>query len=496
MGYFTEKQHIYSIKTVKIAAKASWMKKLFVILYEFYTLYIYEQKETQMRNHNIKHTLWGIAALVGMSISTTACMDDDTTTETSPECVVTSFSAGKITSNVVEKEYDKDGNATDVIRTKSISGSDIHFNIDHVKGHIYTTDSLPSWVDLSKVTLSFVCYGSLYYKVPDEADLYYRLTSGSDSIDVSKTVDLLCVATDGVARKAYKLDIYKHKVATDTLVWKTLSSDLSIVGSSRLYNTNGKVMAFAHDGNGRNVCTATDETDGSTWSEPISIPVESSSVIMKGSTFYGTDAEGFIYTSADASTWSKASNRQVDRLLAADNNNVYALAGSSIIGSADMATWTEAGKADIDMLPDSYSSYAYYTSKTNDDICIAVMAGISSHNSHNGVTWYKQTSTLTDSDMPWAYIEVTADNTYGMPRLDNMSMTRYEGSLYVAGSIEEKYVRMYRSDDNGISWHQLSAKYPMPASLSTQQGKASVVAVGSQLWIIQENGNIWKGSIL
>lgn len=449
-----------------------------------------------MRDNNIKHTFWGIVAFMGMSFSMTACMDDNNTTETSPECVITSFGTGKITSNVVEKEYDKDGNATDVIRTKSISGSDIHFNIDQVKGHIYTTDSLPSWVDLSKVTLSFVCYGSLYYKVPEEADLYYRLTSGSDSINVSKTVDLLCVATDGVARKAYKLDIYKHKVATDTLVWKTTSSDLSIVGSSRLYSTNGKVMAFAHDGNGRNVYTCTDETDGTAWTAPVSIPVESSSVIMKGSTFYGADAEGYIYTSTDADTWSRVSDRQVDRLLAADNNNVYALSGSSIIGSTDMATWTEAGKADIDMLPDSYSQYTYYTSKTNNNICIAVMAGISSHNSHNGVTWYKQTSTLTDSNMPWAYIEVTADNTFGMPHLDNMSITRYEDALYAAGSIDGKYVRMYRSDDNGISWHQLSAKYPMPADLNTQQGTANLVAVGSQLWIIQENGKIWKGSIL
>lgn len=494
------------------------MKKLFVILYEFHTLaqlhtgqntlltnmyaghntnrtFTNRQKQ-QMRYHNMKHALLGIATIMAMSIPMASCIDDDNTVETSPECVITSFAVGTIKSDVVEKEYDKDGNATDVIRTRSILGTDIHFNIDQVNGHIYTTDSLPNWVNLSKVTLSFVCFGSLYYKVPEEDDLYYRLTSGSDSIDVSKTANLLCVASDGIARKAYKLDIYKHKAATDTLVWKSAPSDISIVGASQLYNHDGKVWAFAHDGNGRNVCTTTSDADGLTWSTPTNIPVECNTVIMKDGIFYGTDTDGFIYSSADASTWSKASDRHVDRLLSADANNIYALDGESIIGTADMSTWNVAGTANIDMLPDSHSQYAYYTSKTNNNICIAVMTGLSSHNSKNGVTWFKQTSSLNDADMPWAYIEVTADNAFGMPHLGDMNMTRYEGALYVAGTADGKYERMYRSDDNGISWHQLSAQYPMPADLSPQNGAASMVAVGSQLWIIQENGKIWKGSIL
>ncbi len=452
-----------------------------------------------MKYQRTKHTILGIAALVSISLSTASCVgDDDTTATTSPECVVTSFGVGTIKTEVVETEYDKDGNAKDVVKTKSILGTDISFNIDQVNGHIYTTDSLPNWVDLSKVKLSFGCYGNLYYKVPDEDDLYYRLTSGSDSVDVSKTVDLLCVATDGVARKAYKLDIYKRKLATDTLIWKSTDSNLSYVGGGRMYNSYGKVIAFVRDGNGNDVSAYTAETDGASWSNPSMIPVESNSVIKRGNAFYGLSEDGYIYASADenAAVWEKVSDRHVDRLLAADGYNVYALDGTQIIGSADMDTWSVQGTADINMLPDSYCSSVYYTSKTNDDICVAVMAGLSSANSSNGVAWFKQTSAANDASQPWAYMEVTADNVYGLPHLGGMSMVIYEGSLYVMGTEDGAYGRMYRSEDNGITWHQLPQKYPLPSDLNPHNGVASMVAVGSQLWIIQEKGKIWRGSIL
>lgn len=451
-----------------------------------------------MKITDFKHTLLGVIALLAMSLCMASCISDDETTETSPECVITSFAVGKITSYVTEKEYDKDGNEKDVIKTKSILGTDIKFNIDQVNGHIYTTDSLPYWVDLTKVSPSFVCYGNLWYKIPKEDDLYYTLTSGSDSIDASKTATLVCVASDGVSSKTYKLDIYKRKQATDTLIWKSSASDLSIVGSSRLYHNNGKVMAFAKDGNGKNVTTCTADNDGTAWSVPAAIPVESSSIIQRNGTFYGIDSNGTIYSSSgnDATTWEKASDRQVDRLLAADGSYIYALDDNSIIGTADMSTWSIHGTENIDMLPDNNCNFFYYKSKTNEDISIAVMTGLSASNSNNGVAWFKQTSTKSNANMPWAYIEVTTDNIYGLPHLGCMSTTRYEESLYVLGTENGAYKHLYRSDDNGISWHELPGKYPLPAELTPQGGAASMIAVGSTLWIIQENGKIWKGSIL
>ena len=100
-----------------------------------------------------------------------------------------------------------------------------------------------------------------------------------------------------------------------------------------------------------------------------------------------------------------------------------------------------------------------------------------------------------NTNQPWAYIQVTPDNPFGLPRLHHLSVTRYNKALYAIGAENGAYKYLYRSDDNGIAWHPQTEKYPMPADLDADKGAASIVAVDKQLWIIQENGTIWQGSI-
>ena len=95
----------------------------------------------------------------------------------------------------------------------------------------------------------------------------------------------------------------------------------------------------------------------------------------------------------------------------------------------------------------------------------------------------------------WSYIQITPDNTYGLPRLGKLSVTLYEGNLYAIGTEDGSYQHIYCSKDNGITWHKLSQQYPLPADLKAEDGRAILTAVGSRLWLIQENGKIWQGSI-
>ena len=74
-------------------------------------------------------------------------------------------------------------------------------------------------------------------------------------------------------------------------------------------------------------------------------------------------------------------------------------------------------------------------------------------------------------------------------------MTRYDGALFAIGTTEGKYEYLYRSDDCGITWYPQTQLYPLPEELDATNGIASIVAVNNQLWIIQENGNVWEGSI-
>ena len=147
------------------------------------------------------------------------------------------------------------------------------------------------------------------------------------------------------------------------------------------------------------------------------------------------------------------------------------------------------------MLPETSVNSITYPAKANKNLQIAVMTGLSGNNSSNGVTWYKMTSAA-DNNQQWSYIQVTPDNAFGLPRLENLSTTYYKNSLYAIGTETGKYKYLYRSDDNGIAWHPQTALQPVPADLDAANGAASIATVGTQLWIIQENGKIWQGSIL
>lgn len=461
-----------------------------------------------MKNIHPNHRAWNTLVLAMTLLVLAACSKDDDTVP-SPKCAILSFSVSDITSAVPYKTYDSNGNATTAYVNRTIQGSNIPFNIDQVSRHIYTVDSLPNWINLTRVVPTFSSYGYVRLRV---GDTYYGVTSGSDSIDFSKTVELLCVSTDGQASTTYTVDLYKHVDNTDTLEWKGLTTNLSISGQFKPILCGDKVYAFGKNAGGASVVTAASTTNAATWDTPATIPVDGGSVVLFKNAFYGLGTDGCIYTATPeqvTTTWTKASDRTVQRLLAADGLRLYAYDGAAIIGTAnpntwdtstgttptDGTVWTTQGTTDLGQLPETFINSICHTSSTNSTMQVAVMTGVSSNNTSHGVSWYKVSSTDTSIDQPWAYMQVTNDNTYGLLHLDYLSTTRYDGALYTLGKDSGEYRYLYRSDDNGITWHALSSKYPIPADLKAANGAASIVCVGSKLWIIQENGQVWQGSI-
>ena len=101
--------------------------------------------------------------------SLASCLSDDTI-ETTPQCAITGFTINSITCDVKVKKYDQYGHATDTIVQKTLYGTQVHFNIDQLNGHIYTTDSLPNWVDLTAVVPNTLSQGDVYYKLQEDED--------------------------------------------------------------------------------------------------------------------------------------------------------------------------------------------------------------------------------------------------------------------------------------------------------------------------------------
>ncbi len=470
------------------------MRKLFVILPNNCILAYYEQ----MIKTDTKKIFWCLLASVFafISLSLTSCMDEEEVVQ-SPECAIVSFSVNSIRSYVTTKKYDKDGNASDTIVSRTISGADIKFNIDQVNNRIFNVDSLPIWVDLKRVVPNFSSQGTVFAQFGDDS-LFYAITSGTDSLDFTKTVQLISLASDGVSTKLYKVDIYKHTANIDTLEWNKIESNLDVADMKKALYAGGKMFVFANDADDKPIVTSSAE--GGEWTAPVALSnasIDCGSVVLFNESFYALSSDGYIYSSSVANqgkTWTKASDKKMKKLLCADKYFIYAYDGEAILGSNDLKDWQVQGSEDFEMLPESDLCSSSYASNTNADLQIAVMTGKNSK-SLFGVAWFKMSSLDSNTNQDWSYIQITLDNPYALPKFETQSTTYCNGALYTMGVRNGKYSKLYRSDDNGVTWHSLSDSYPMPKELDPANGDASLVAVGSKLWIIQENGLVWQGSI-
>lgn len=439
-----------------------------------------------------------ILSLLIISVLVLASCIKNEEIETNPECAITSFSIGDITTRVTIKN----NNGNDTIIKKIISGKDIYFNIDQLNGTITTIDSIANWVDLSKVCTSFTAYGNVFARVNGDS-LYYKLTSGADSINFEKPLDVMVLSTDGRSTKYYNVSIKKSKFELDTLIWKSQTNDFAVKDDFKVLALNNRVYAFAGGNDGTMITSASTGNNLTTWTTPVKVKnadIDYSSVTLFKDEFYALGTDGYIYKAQDAANpevWNKVSEKTFKNLLASDKYYIYAADENEISSSADLQTWKSCGSQDIDMLPTSCVNSYSYNSKTNSNIIINTMCGMSENK--NSVAWYKITSLDNYVNQDWMYIQITKDNGYALPKFKDMSVALLKGSLYAIGIEEEKsvdkYNCLYRSDDNGISWHKQEHKYFLPTDLDATKGAAKMICVDDNLWIIQKGGNVWSGVI-
>lgn len=419
--------------------------------------------------------------------------------ETTPECVIYKFSVGDIQTNVVVTN----AQGKDTTIARSISGSSIKFNIDQVNGIITTVDSIANWIDLSKVCPSFSSSGNVFAKMGSDS-LYYVLTSGKDTVNLEKPMDIRVVATNGTSSKRYTLSIKKGSTDSDSYNWKNQSNNFAVKSSFKSLVLGTSVYAFTEGENGETLVTsASAKNNLSSWTALEAVKgadIIYESLVVFNDNFYALSKDGCIYKAADSSNpteWTKASDGSFTQLLSADKYYIYASDGKEILSSKNLTNWISCGSADIDMLPAKCITSLSYQSRTNADMYISMMNGLTDNNTNNGVSWYKVSSENEDINQEWKYIAVTKDNPYGLPKFKDMSTTIYKGSIYAIG-IEpntDAYKYIYRSFDNGITWQIDKTADAIPSDLNAANGSADIISADGKLWIIQQGGKIWSGSI-
>ena len=223
--------------------------------------------------------------------------------------------------------------------------------------------------------------------------------------------------------------------------------------------------------------------------------VDWTSVVVYGDYLYALNSEGNICCSTNeerGEVWSVVSDRSFARLLGADGLYIYACDDDCIWASADLQNWAECGSSDMNMLPEECIGMVSYVSKTNSAIRTAVMCGLTAQNGDNAVAWYKVSSADESINQKWNYVQVTAENNFGCPKLDNMSIAYHKGEIFAIGGNNEG---IYISADNGITWHLQTEKKLLPAEVAGQSVPASMTTGDGCLWLIQSGGKVWRGVI-
>lgn len=437
-----------------------------------------------------------LLSLAVMAALATSCMKDDDEIQSSPECVITKFTVGDIDTEVSIKL----ASGKDTIVTRTIGGSSVAFNIDQINNKIYSVDSLPSWVDISGVIPTVNSTGYVYIKEGDETD-FHQFASGTDSVDFTKPVKFLIIATDGVSTKEYTAQIFKKDSEADSLAWKAVEgADLQLEGAHRTLTLADRIYVFGESEGQAIVTSSSFLSEGASWRKPAQLTCEQgsvdwNSVVAYNGYLYALNTEGHICRSTNderGETWSVVSDRVFARLLGTDELYLYACDESGIWGSADLQNWAECGSSDLDMLPETNIATVSYVSKTNPAMRNAVMCGLTSANSDNAVVWYKVSSANESINQKWNYVQVAADNVYACPKLDNLSIICHNAEMYAIGG---NNAGIYVSADNGISWHLQTKKKLLPAEVTGQSTPASMVAGNGYLWLIQSGGKVWRGKI-
>lgn len=422
-----------------------------------------------------------------------SCIKDEEEVNT-PTCAITSMSVNDITSYLTTKASD----GTDSIYTRTISGKSIKFNIDQVNGRIYSIDSLPSWTNLKRVVASFSYTGVLYAKWSGD-DNYYPISNGKDSLDLSTPLDLMVMASDGVSSKHYTAVIYRYTANADSMLWtEPITLNIQPTSNPKLIAANDQLYMFADIADKPAVSYG--KTDGTAWETKNELITTAThldflSVLYFNGKFYTLDSDGTIYLSANGVTWDAASTQKVQRLLAADRFYLYAFDGTQILATTDLNTWTTNGTHYMNLLPNQYISSAAYNTRTNDNLQVDILAGVTSQQSDHAAVWYKIAAKEQASNQQWDCITVTADNQYPLPALTNLTIFHYNDALYALGGDNKWF---YKSEDNGITWKQVT-EYQFPPTTLLPYKHVSVTVSGEHIIMMQVNNEgsvtMWRGKI-
>lgn len=329
---------------------------------------------------------------------------------------------------------------TDSIYKKTYAGSDYLFHIDQITHRVYNTDSLPVGTDVAHVICGVATKNSGLVIIQDIDTDTLRYFSSSDSIDFTQPRKFIIYSTDGSGSTEYTISVNVHKEEPDEFVWERMEDNMQPPAP-----------------------------------EQYDLPMEGIKQIIGHST-----------------------------------NETYALSEDNklMVWREENSAWEEdLLDEDASMLPTQDLSLTCYPMEFAGNTDYVVLVGNRSTESYPedsiAMVWRK----IVDNDEyapqgRWVYMERSDNNLMALPRLQNLSIVKYDdgilaiGGAGIGGSTKSAYNQIYQSRDNGITW-KYNALYKLPKDFDSNATSVTMYVDGQQyLWLFcAGTGQTWRGRL-
>ncbi|MBQ8336280.1 MAG: hypothetical protein IJY44_01965 [Bacteroidaceae bacterium] len=411
-----------------------------------------------------------------------SCSNDDESAN-SPYAYIKSFGVDDIKSKY--PAFNAEGKDTTVTKTISMKG--YPFTINQATGEIYNADSLPYATNLTKIVMNMSVEGVA--RMYDDALGTYEYFKATDSIDFTSPRKFQITSLDGNYSKYYTVSINAHKVEPELMVWNNVER-LAGVTALKAIEFNGGMHLFGTT-EGKLIVAVAPVTGDVAWEKydvtGLPLTANFSAIAEFGGELYAV-ADGNLYKSSDAMTWSvAASGSDLIAVVGASDSRMWLAGSDALYTTADGVALEPAGT-----LPEHFPLYgistASYPLSHNKDIVRYMLVGYDTPAMDGKPYVWSKLST----ENGWAKYD-NVENPYPCPALKGLAVMRYGGFLYaiggsgkVSGADVEAFSSFYISKDNGIVWKAYEGFYQLlPESLKGYDGKfAAAVDSRNFMWIV------------
>lgn len=440
-----------------------------------------------------------LPAILGMLFLTSSCIEN-IMPETTPQASINSFTLGYFT--VLFHDVNYQGN--DTVVEVSQPGIIYPMTIDQIRNRIYNIDSIDYNADVSSVSVSISADGAVIYRYLDDLEDGNTdiLWSSEQHINFERPISFTVISSDDSYRRDYSFTLNRHTVFPDSLIWTGADSvGFPMVTPKSSAVKSDTVFTFATDAAGNAVVTCRPLLSG-TWKSAVPMSGITAdrwggTVVVLGDSLY-TVCSSSLFSSKDGINWTAcAAGFKALFNTAGNDSMVWAVSDDgNLMYSCDMASWVKVQPLPAGF-PDSCVVTSTYPLATNAGISRTVAIGLGADQQHASV-WLKLST-----DSVWLKVEPSSNSESLLPAMENLSMIRYDGSLFAFGS---GLAGFWQSRDNGITWHwcdRYAEEYSswnqymqMPSGLKGFDGDFSYVTdrLGS-VWIMTSDGKVWRGAV-